>query len=292
MSCHGCSWRRGKGHRGPERHERLDQATATAGLRAIWPAGWANLIFACYLAGLTGYSGAAGSRLALPAGQRPGTPRRPTRNEPARAGRHARHAVAVQVLDVLLVEDAPGDVLLAKEAFEQSAISSQLHVTADGDQAIGFLRRTGPYASAPRPGLILLDLNLPRRGGPDQAGLASRERQTVLDRRKRTRHPGRTQNSARAKDQAHRCCRNRRRRRSPAQLRPVSTPCALLATRHLVPAVNTALLATRRLRYHTTAGPPEPDGGRTETRRRSALTAAGSPAGCSALRNPRAGVTA
>jgi len=66
---------------------------------------------------------------------------------------------------VLLVEDAPGDVLLAKEAFEQSAISSQLHVTADGDQAIGFLRRTGPYASAPRPGLILLDLNLPRRGG-------------------------------------------------------------------------------------------------------------------------------
>ena len=87
-------------------------------------------------------------------------------------------AVAVQVLDVLLVEDAPGDVLLAKEAFEQSAISSQLHVTA------------------------------------------------------------------------------------------------------------------RRLRYHTTAGPPEPDGGRTETRRRSALTAAGSPAGCSALGNPRAGVTA
>jgi len=63
---------------------------------------------------------------------------------------------------VLLVEDDPGDVLLAKEAVEQSAISSQLHVTADGDQAIGFLRRTGPYASAPRPGLILLDLNLPR----------------------------------------------------------------------------------------------------------------------------------
>jgi len=74
-------------------------------------------------------------------------------------------AVAVQVLHVLLVEDDPGDVLLAREAFAQSAISSQLHVTADGDQAIGFLRRTGPYASAPRPGLILLDLNLPGRGG-------------------------------------------------------------------------------------------------------------------------------
>jgi len=74
-------------------------------------------------------------------------------------------AVAVQVLDVLLVEDDPGDVLLAQEAFEQSVISSQLHVVGDGEQAIGFLRRTGPYARAPRPGLILLDLNLPRRGG-------------------------------------------------------------------------------------------------------------------------------
>jgi CheY-like chemotaxis protein len=74
-------------------------------------------------------------------------------------------AVAVRVLDVLLVEDDPGDVLLAQEAFAQPAISSQLHVAGDGEQAIGFLRRTGPYASAPRPGLILLDLNLPRRGG-------------------------------------------------------------------------------------------------------------------------------
>jgi CheY-like chemotaxis protein len=74
-------------------------------------------------------------------------------------------AVTVQVLDVLLVEDDPGDVLLAQEAFEQSAIPSQLHVVDDGEQAIGFLRRTGPYTSAPRPGLILLDLNLPRRGG-------------------------------------------------------------------------------------------------------------------------------
>jgi CheY-like chemotaxis protein len=74
-------------------------------------------------------------------------------------------AIAVQVLNVLLVEDDPGDVLLAQEAFAQSAITSQLHVARDGDQAIGFLRRTGPYASAPRPGLILLDLNLPRRGG-------------------------------------------------------------------------------------------------------------------------------
>jgi CheY-like chemotaxis protein len=74
-------------------------------------------------------------------------------------------AVASLVLDVLLVEDDPGDVLLAREAFAQSAISSQLHIAGDGEQAIAFLRRTGRYASAPRPGLILLDLNLPRRGG-------------------------------------------------------------------------------------------------------------------------------
>ena len=74
-------------------------------------------------------------------------------------------ALDTQVLDVLLGEDDPGDVLLAQEAFAQSAVSSQLHVAEDGDQAIGFLRQTGPYASAPRPGLILLDLNLPRRGG-------------------------------------------------------------------------------------------------------------------------------
>ena len=74
-------------------------------------------------------------------------------------------AIAVQVLNVLLVEDDPGDVLLAQEAFAQSAITSQLHVARDGDQAIGFLRRTGPYADAPRPGLILLDVNLPRRSG-------------------------------------------------------------------------------------------------------------------------------
>jgi CheY-like chemotaxis protein len=76
-------------------------------------------------------------------------------------------AVAVQILNVLLVEDDPGDVLLAQEAFAQSAIPSQLHVADDGDQAIAFLRRTGLYASVPRPGLILLDLNLPRRGGLD-----------------------------------------------------------------------------------------------------------------------------
>ena len=70
-----------------------------------------------------------------------------------------------QVVDVLLVEDDPGDVLMTREAFEHYKIRNQLHVVTDGEQALDFLRRTGNYAKAPRPGLILLDLNLPRRDG-------------------------------------------------------------------------------------------------------------------------------
>ena len=69
------------------------------------------------------------------------------------------------VVDVLLVEDDPGDVLMTREAFEHYKIRNQLHVVNDGEQALQFLRQTGEYASAPRPGLILLDLNLPRRDG-------------------------------------------------------------------------------------------------------------------------------
>jgi CheY-like chemotaxis protein len=70
-----------------------------------------------------------------------------------------------QVVDVLLVEDDPGDVLMTREAFEHHRIRNTLHVVHDGEQALQFLRQTGEYASAPRPGLILLDLNLPRRDG-------------------------------------------------------------------------------------------------------------------------------
>jgi CheY-like chemotaxis protein len=69
------------------------------------------------------------------------------------------------VVNVLLVEDDPGDVLMTREAFEHHRIRNQLHVVNDGEQALQFLHRTGEYASAPRPGLILLDLNLPRRDG-------------------------------------------------------------------------------------------------------------------------------
>ena len=70
-----------------------------------------------------------------------------------------------QPVHVLLVEDDPGDVLMTKEAFEHYTLRNVLHVVTDGEQALHFLRRTGGYADAPRPGLILLDLNLPRLDG-------------------------------------------------------------------------------------------------------------------------------
>ena len=70
-----------------------------------------------------------------------------------------------QPVHVLLVEDDPGDVLMTKEAFEHYKLRNVLHVVTDGEQALHFLRRTGGYADAPRPGLILLDLNLPRLDG-------------------------------------------------------------------------------------------------------------------------------
>jgi CheY-like chemotaxis protein len=72
---------------------------------------------------------------------------------------------AREVVDVLLVEDDEGDVLMTREAFEYHKIQNRLHVVSDGKQALEFLRRTGRYADAPRPGLVLLDVNLPRLSG-------------------------------------------------------------------------------------------------------------------------------
>jgi CheY-like chemotaxis protein len=69
------------------------------------------------------------------------------------------------IVDVLLVEDDPGDILMTREAFEHHKIQNKLHVVTDGERALLFLRQAGEYAKAPRPGLILLDLNLPRRAG-------------------------------------------------------------------------------------------------------------------------------
>ena len=68
-------------------------------------------------------------------------------------------------IDVLLVEDSPGDVRLTKEAFKDAKVHVNLHVAADGTAAMAFLERHGEHANAPRPDLILLDLNLPKKGG-------------------------------------------------------------------------------------------------------------------------------
>jgi CheY-like chemotaxis protein len=68
-------------------------------------------------------------------------------------------------LEVLLVEDSPGDVRLTKEAFRTANDSVRLHVATDGVDAMAFLNREGVYADAPRPDLTLLDLNMPRMDG-------------------------------------------------------------------------------------------------------------------------------
>lgn len=68
-------------------------------------------------------------------------------------------------VEVLLVEDDPGDVLMTREAFEEHRLRNHLNVVSDGEEALAYLRGEGRYAGAPRPDLILLDLNLPRRDG-------------------------------------------------------------------------------------------------------------------------------
>ncbi|PXX60899.1 two-component system response regulator [Nocardia tenerifensis] len=70
-----------------------------------------------------------------------------------------------QPIDILLVEDDPGDELMTREAFEDNKIGNTLHVAHDGQEALDFLYKQGEYANAPRPDLILLDLNLPRYDG-------------------------------------------------------------------------------------------------------------------------------
>jgi CheY-like chemotaxis protein len=68
-------------------------------------------------------------------------------------------------IEVLLVEDDPGDVLMTQEAFEEHGVGNRLAVVSDGAEALSYLRQEGQYAKAVRPDLILLDLNLPRRDG-------------------------------------------------------------------------------------------------------------------------------
>ena len=68
-------------------------------------------------------------------------------------------------IDILLVEDSPSDAALTKEALIEAKVHNNLHHVEDGIEALAFLRREGKYANVPRPGLILLDLNLPRKDG-------------------------------------------------------------------------------------------------------------------------------
>ncbi|CAN5907315.1 response regulator [soil metagenome] len=68
-------------------------------------------------------------------------------------------------IEILLVEDNPGDVRLTEEALREGKVKNRLHVARDGVEAIEFLRRQGKFADATRPDLVLLDLNLPRKDG-------------------------------------------------------------------------------------------------------------------------------
>jgi chemotaxis family two-component system response regulator Rcp1 len=79
-------------------------------------------------------------------------------------------------LQVLLVEDSPGDVRLTQEVFRDANITINLHVASDGVEAMGFLRREGDHAAAPRPDLILLDLNLPRMDGREVLAQVKKDR--------------------------------------------------------------------------------------------------------------------
>jgi chemotaxis family two-component system response regulator Rcp1 len=68
-------------------------------------------------------------------------------------------------IELLLVEDNPGDVRLTEEALREGKVRNHLHVAADGVEALAYLRREGQHAHAPKPDLILLDLNLPKKNG-------------------------------------------------------------------------------------------------------------------------------
>ena len=73
-------------------------------------------------------------------------------------------------VQILLVEDSPGDIRLTREVLRDAKIANELHIVGDGDAAMKFLRREDEHSDAPRPDLILLDLNLPRKDGREVLG--------------------------------------------------------------------------------------------------------------------------
>jgi CheY-like chemotaxis protein len=86
-------------------------------------------------------------------------------------------AAAVAVIDVLLVEDDAGDTMMVEDAFASHHVPARLHVVVDGVEALAFLRREGRYSDAPRPHLILLDLNMPRMDGREFLAVIKRDPQ-------------------------------------------------------------------------------------------------------------------
>lgn len=79
--------------------------------------------------------------------------------------------VRARSIEVLLVEDNPGDVRLTREALREGKVWNHLNVVEDGEAALAFVRQEGPYAGAARPDLILLDLNLPKKDGREVLAL-------------------------------------------------------------------------------------------------------------------------
>lgn len=75
------------------------------------------------------------------------------------------HHFTGQPIEILMVEDNPGDARLAEEALRDSRVLNNLNVASDGEQAMHYLRQQGRFADAPKPDIILLDLNLPRKDG-------------------------------------------------------------------------------------------------------------------------------
>ena len=71
----------------------------------------------------------------------------------------------LRLIQILLVEDSPGDVLLTREALREARVANELNVVGDGEEAMRYLRQEGEYAEQVRPDIVLLDLNLPRKDG-------------------------------------------------------------------------------------------------------------------------------